>query len=250
MQKNKESNRMIGIIGGNGVAATNKLLSLIEEIFTKNGAFRDCHHPEMIVWQATQAPSRSMYLEGRGPSWIEDYLEIGRKLKDCGCSKLCMCCNTAHYAIDDLQNRIGLPFLNLLNEVALECHRRGAKRVGMMCTDGLRKYEIYDSRFKLIAPEIEVVYPNNEYQELVTKGICNAKNSIRFNDCSKTEDHPVNCFNKVCKHLILDKDVDCIVAGCTDIRNVFRFSSETVMYIDSLEVLANAIIRDEKNVSK
>lgn len=47
---------MIGIIGGNGVAATNKLLQLIEEKITKNGAFRDCHHPEMIAWQATQAP--------------------------------------------------------------------------------------------------------------------------------------------------------------------------------------------------
>ena len=32
---------MIGIIGGNGVAATNKLLQLIEEKITKNGAFRD-----------------------------------------------------------------------------------------------------------------------------------------------------------------------------------------------------------------
>lgn len=50
---------MIGIIGGNGVAATNKLLQLIEEKITKNGVFRDCHHPEMIAWQATRAPSRS-----------------------------------------------------------------------------------------------------------------------------------------------------------------------------------------------
>lgn len=70
---------MIGVIGGNGVAATNKLLSLIEENKTINGAFRDAHHPEMIIWQATQAPSRSMYLEGRGPSWIEDYVNIAGK---------------------------------------------------------------------------------------------------------------------------------------------------------------------------
>lgn len=88
---------MIGIIGGNGVAATNKLNCLIEERLTREGAFRDAHHPEIITWQATQAPSRSMYLEGRGPSWIEDYVEIGEKLKSCGCTELCMCCNTAHY---------------------------------------------------------------------------------------------------------------------------------------------------------
>ena len=76
---------MIGVIGGNGVAATNKLLQLIEEKYTRNGAFRDCHHPEMIIWQATQAPSRSMYLEGRGESFLEDYIRIGKGMKSCGC---------------------------------------------------------------------------------------------------------------------------------------------------------------------
>lgn len=32
---------MIGVIGGNGVAATNKLCQLIEEKLTKGGAYRD-----------------------------------------------------------------------------------------------------------------------------------------------------------------------------------------------------------------
>lgn len=43
-----------------------------------------------------------MYLEGRGPSWIEDYISIGQKLRDCGCTELCMCCNTAHDAVEEL----------------------------------------------------------------------------------------------------------------------------------------------------
>ena len=40
---------MIGIIGGAGVAATNKLNELIEIDLTSKGAFRDCHHPEIIT---------------------------------------------------------------------------------------------------------------------------------------------------------------------------------------------------------
>ena len=71
---------MIGVIGGAGVAATNKLCQLVEELKTINGAYRDAHHPEMLIWQATQVPSRSMYLEGKGPSWIEGYVKIGKKL--------------------------------------------------------------------------------------------------------------------------------------------------------------------------
>ena len=78
---------VVGVIGAAGVAATNKLCELIEEKYTRNGAFRDCHHPEMIIYQATQAPSRSMYLEGKGPSYIDDYVNVGIKLKNAGADK-------------------------------------------------------------------------------------------------------------------------------------------------------------------
>ncbi len=236
---------MIGIIGGNGVAATNRLLTLIEEKITQNGAIRDCQHPEMIIWQATKAPSRSMYLEGRGPSWIENYIEIGKKLKSCGCTKLAMCCNTAHYAIDELQEKIGLPFFNLLEMVAIKCSKEGLEKVGLMCTDGLRKVGLYEKYFKTFAPEIELVYPDDEYQKLVTLGICNAKNKIRFGDAAIVEEHPYNIILKVCKHLKSEKKVDGIIAGCTDISNVFYPKNDetfSVNYIDSLEVLADTII--------
>lgn len=240
---------MIGVIGGNGVAATNRLCQLIEEMITRNGAYRDAHHPEMIVWQATQAPSRSMYLEGRGPSWIENYVEIGKKLKACGCTKLAMCCNTAHYAIDLLKEQIGLPFYNLLDCVAIECKNRGVKKVGMMCSDGLRKVGLYEKRFKEVAPDIELLYPEDKYQKLVTLGICNAKNKIRFEDEDIVEEHPYNCFLNVCHHLIFDQNVDGIVAGCTDISNVFypKLGEEiSVNYIDSLTVLATSIVSESQ----
>ena len=235
---------MIGIIGGNGVAATNKLNSLIEERLTKKGAFRDAHHPEMIIWQATQAPSRSMYLEGRGPSWIEDYVKVGNKLKLCGCDELCMCCNTAHYAIDELSEKIGIKFINLLDLVAMRCRDLEVKRVGMMCSDGLRKVGLYEKRFITYAPEIEFVYPDEDYQKLVTKGICNAKDKIRFSNPEVEDLHPYNCFAKVCDHLLYDKGVDCIVAGCTDICNVYSQVKDNCKYkyVDSLCVLADYIV--------
>jgi len=239
---------MLGIIGGNGVAATNRLLMLIEEKLTKAGAFRDCHHPEMIVWQATQAPSRSMYLEGRGPSFIEDYVEIGKKLRECGCTKLCMCCNTAHYAVDELSEKIGLPFINIMDEVARVVHRKGRRKVLVMCTAGLRKYHLYERSFGRFAPLANVVYPTDEIQEWVTKGICNAKNTYRFSDKAKEPEHPYNLFKKVCDYYRSKDDFDCIIGGCTDISNVFAPSFSDVEYIDSLDVLADTIIIDSKNI--
>lgn len=231
---------MIGIIGGNGVAATNRLCQLVEEKITKAGAFRDSHHPEMIIWQATQAPSRSMYLEGRGPSWIDDYVHVGLKLKECGCDELCMCCNTAHYAVDELSRKIGLPFINLLNEVCKVIKDRNFTRIGLMVTDGARKYRLYDKSLEKIFPEASFVYPDEKFQQLVTLGICNAKNEKRFLSI-KNPESPTALFEKVCNHLIR-KGCDSIVAGCTDISNVFHPESiEDCVVVDSLNVLADYI---------
>lgn len=237
---------MLGIIGGNGVAATNRLCQLIEEKITQAGAYRDCHHPEMIIWQATQAPSRSMYLEGRGPSFIEDYVNVGRKLKACGCTELCMCCNTAHYAVDELSEKIGLPFINIMDEVAKVVNEKGCGKVLVMCTAGLRKFQLYERSFKKFAPNTEVIYPNDDIQELVTKGICNAKNTYRFADPSEESEHPYNWFVKVCNYYRNRGDIDCIIGGCTDISNVFNPQFEDVKYIDSLNVLADKIVSTYK----
>lgn len=232
---------MIGVIGGNGVAATNRLCALVEEKMTRAGAFRDVHHPEMIVWQATQVPSRSMYLEGRGESFIPGYVEIGKKLKECGCTELCMCCNTAHYAISELEEQIGLPFINLLAEVANECNRIGAKRIGMMCSDGLGRIKLYDKYFTAANHAMHLVYPSEEMQKLVTFGICNAKNTKRYDPSD--DEYPEKLFSRVCDYLI-SQDVDCIVGGCTDINAVFCPKEwKGVYYVDSLTVLANVIYR-------
>lgn len=238
---------MIGVIGANGVAATNRLCQLIEEHVVKAGGYRDCHHPEMIIWQATQVPSRSMYLEGKGNSFIPEYIEIGKKLKDCGCNEICMCCNTAHYYIEEIQKGIGLPVVNLIKEVGLRIKDIGAKRVGLMCSDGLVKVKFYDSVFTEVCQDVEIVYPSEAYQQLVTRGICNAKNTERYTDI-KDPNNPAYCFTEVSKHLI-EQGVDCIIAGCTDINNVFSKPNEILNgteYVDSLEVLADYITSRNK----
>lgn len=233
---------MIGVIGGNGVAATNRLATLIEEQLVKDGAFRDAHHPEMIFWQATQVPSRSMYLEGRGPSFIDDYVSIGERLKECGCDTLCMCCNTAHYAVEELSKKIGLPFINIIDEVAKVVNEKGYKHAIIMCSDGCRMTSLYEKSFEKLASQTSIIYPTIEEQVLVTKGICNAKNLLRFNNESLENPHSI--FSNLVQTLIdRYKDLDhvCVVGGCTDINNVYD-GKEIPDYIDSLQVLANRII--------
>lgn len=234
----------IGVIGGAGVAATNKLCEIIETKFTQNGAYRDEHHPEMIIYQATKVPSRSMFLEGRGESFIEEYVEIGKKLKQIGARKLCLCCNTAHYALPILIKEIDIPFINVIEEVVLAAKKTGKLKFGLVASNGCLLGKVYEKQFENIFPEAQIIYPDIEFQTLVTKGICNIKNTHRF-DLEDSSERPNTIFSHVYQHL-LNKGAEIIIMGCTDIRVDYFNPKQT---IDSLEILASSIInltKDEK----
>lgn len=228
----------VGIIGGNGVAATNRLCDMVERTLTGAGAFRDAHHPEMIVWQATTVPSRSMFLEGRGPDWRPDYIRIAKSLKALGCDVGCMCCNTAHYAVGEIEEASQLPFINLLEEVALRCKGSGGEKFELFCSDGARKFDIYGKAFKTVFPEAEIVYPAEERQRLVTKAICNVKNKARFLP-SEDMESPRNLLVR-----LLEQASCPVVLGCTDLRVAFGSYEKlpAAIAVDSLEALANAIV--------
>lgn len=232
----------IGVIGGNGVAATNRLCDMIERKVTAAGAFRDAHHPEMIVWQATSVPSRSMFLEGRGQDWRPDYIRIARSFKELGCNVGCMCCNTAHYAVDEIEKQSGLRFINLLEEVVIAARHSNYDKFEILCSDGARKFDLYGKAFHEFAPELKIVYPNDAVQKQVTSVICNVKNRARFlrmDDCES----PRHQLGEIIKASSAP-----VILGCTDLRVAYAPDEklEERVVVDSLECLSDAIITASK----
>jgi aspartate racemase len=232
----------IGIIGGAGVAATNKLNRIIEEQLTKNGAFRDAHHPEIITFQAVNVPSRSMFLEGKGKTFIPGYVEVGFKLKSIGATRLCMSCNTAHIAIDNIQEQVGIPFIDMIAGVVKCLKGGGHRKIGVLASDGCRRGKVYERYFDRYFPEATLVYPDLLFQKEVTKGIVNIKNKSRFLPMEHP-DRPKQIFIKVCEHLYT-KGVDAVISGCTDIAVDFLPEDYIKLsIIDSLTVLAHEIMQ-------
>ena len=227
---------IFGIIGGAGVKAGIKIIDLVERSVTAMGAYRDSHHPEIILWQATSAPSRSMYLEGRGESFVDDYIDVATKLKHCGAKKIMMGCNTAHAKFDIIKKKSKTEILNLLEETAkATCKKyRKVKKIGILCSDGTKKYKLFDSYFEENIPGVEIIYPDTNAQKNVTMGICNVKNS---NNSAPAEKN----FDIAIKNLC-DKKVDLIVFGCTDIRVAVEPARYDFPIIDTCDVMKDVII--------
>jgi aspartate racemase len=235
---------VFGVIGGAGVAATNKFNELLEERVTSANASRDSHHPVVISYQATQVPSRSMFLEKKGKSFIPGYIDISEKLEKSGSTVLCMTCNTAHYAINEIQSAVNLPFINLIREVVKTVKKDKYATVGIMASNGSVQLKIYDKYFQKEYPKVKIIYPSPEIQKELTKGIVNIKNKNRFKELTDPE-RPNFIFKRVCTHL-QESGADVVISGCTDIRVDFSGKDCKVRVVDSLEVLVEVIFNMHK----
>lgn len=147
-----------------------------------------------------------------------------------------MCCNTAHYAIDEISQKADIKFINLVKEVVKEVTKKNVQSVGLIASDGCLKGMVYEKYFKEICPNTKIIYPDEKYQKLVTKGICNIKNMHRF-DIKNSIERPNFIFRQVKNHL-RKAGAEIVIIGCTDIRVDYYEKGN----IDSLEILKKIII--------
>ena len=228
---------MIGIIGGNGVAATNRLCYLVEKQVTFTGAKFDNDHPEMVIHQATHVPSRSLFLEGRGPSFVPEYIAIGKKLRNFGAGSICIVCNTAHYALGEISDAVGLPFMDIVRSTLIAAKEKGAKRLGLLASTGCLLGNVYGSRRDSVFDSHygpKIISPDKVMQENVSAGI----RAVKYGDSL----FAAQVFSTACQQLVLEFEVDLIILGCTDISSVFSPSTFLgVGVIDSLEVAAREV---------
>jgi len=230
---------IIGVIGGAGVAAGALLAKYVEARVTALGGYRDAHHVELILWQATSAPSRSMFLEGQGPDFTPAYIRIGKHLKDCGADVICMACNAAHCRADAVSQAVGVPIIHLLKELFLAVRMRYplVKQVGVLSSAGSRDCQIFDA----YREGLELHFSDDEMQKELTAGICGVKSRNR--DLSLSDPmRPHSQFLEVSRQLIRD-GAQVLVLACADIGVDFPDEEvDGVPVLDSMKILADSIL--------
>ena len=111
-----------------------------------------------------------------------------------------------------------------------------------MCSDGCRHAKVFEKFFSKKAPHVRIIYPDEKHQTMLIRGICNVKNSHRFDERNSPE-NPVNIF-KLVEHHLRSSGAKRVIVGCTDINVVF--SSD----VNSLFVLKDLILQLYKGNQK
>ena len=153
----------LGILGGMGPQATQ---IFYQRIIDRTLASCDQEHVPTLIWSDTQIPDRTAgILGGREDEIFARLLASAELLERAGCTAIAIPCNTSHYFVPRLQERLHIPILNMIEETARRLKAQGSPKVGILATDGTVQMGLYQKA--CAAQGIQKVTPPEEIQKLV-----------------------------------------------------------------------------------
>ena len=222
----------LGVLGGMGPQATN---TFYQFIIDRTVAETDQEHINTLILSDTDIPDRTgaiLGTEEQRTAIIAQLTKSARLLEDAGCTVLAVPCNTSHYFLDKVQEKLHIPIIHMIRETAAELHARGFRRVGILGTDGTIQSGIYQK--ELTALGLEAVAPSPAAQKQVMSLIYDDIKAGRLGDPAK--------FRALHKDLKA-QGCDCGVLACTELSVFSRqYHLPDGFYVDAMDVLARRAV--------
>lgn len=194
----------------------------------------DQEHIPMVVYNCPQIPDRTRYLLGLSEeNPIPAIAEIGQKLAGDGADVIAIPCVTAHALHSDIQQQVELPILHAIKETADYLAEKGICKVALEATDGTVQTRVFQE--ELESRGMEVILPSEDSQRRVM--------NIIYGNVKAGKPVDMDSFAAVEQEL-LGRGAEVIILGCTELSMVKRDYPLKACYLDVLEVLAMAAVRE------
>lgn len=227
-----DNRKVLGVLGGMGPLATQLFYKMIIE---KTDASCDQEHLNMIILSHATMPDRTdEILEGRIEELFQLLLKDAQMLESNGAEVIAIPCNTSHVLLSRLQENIGIPIVNMVEEtishIAAAFHEPDL-RIAVLATDGTISMGLYQKALERAG--IIPVVPSPESQKQVMKIIYDGVKSGGEIDFSE--------FLKVQKE-IFGQDCRAAILACTELSCFKEMYSLSDYYIDAMGILTEKSI--------
>lgn len=231
----------IGIIGGIGPEAANRLSQLIVEL---SNAQSDREHVPVICFNNPNIPSRVDSISGKGENCLPALVETARSLVRAGANFLVMPCNCAHYYLHALRNEVSVPVLDMIHETVDQIVEQfpGAKAIGLLGSTPTLEHGLYSKPFAEWG--IEGVKPTQMEQEFVMAAIY-GPDGIKAGKKDGPRENLITIGNA-----LTDRGADVIIAACTEISLVLEADTLKVPVVDPMRVIAQVAINCSRHGMK
>ena len=219
----------IGILGGMGPQASNKLYELlINKTARYTNAAVDEDYPEIVL------------INVPAPDFISDksklilatnmLIERTKSLEQAGCTINGIACNTAYLLLPELQASTKVPFLSLPKLVDARVRGAGYSRIGLLATPTTLGSTLYDkdvTSAQLIRPDTELALLT---EKVIYKQLAN-----------KLQDSERQAFKLAVESFMSIKGLDAVILGCTELPLVYGDDSPSEI-LDTLQILSDELL--------
>ena len=224
--------KVLGILGGLGPMAS---VYFYEMLTAHTKVTRDQEHLDIILNSRASTPDRTAFILGKSEDDPGEVLARDAKmLEEAGAGAIAMPCNTAHRFYDRIEESINVPFVNMIKETVCYCASKGAKKIGIMATDGTVLAKSYDGWCEKYG--IETVVPEPASQAKVM--------SIIYDNIKKGIPADMCAFYAVADEL-RSKGCEKILLACTELSLIKRAGGlDAKLFVDPMEILTLKCIKE------
>ena len=230
MASENKTPSLLGILGGLGPMSG---IYFCEMLTRHTYAKKDSDHLNFLLSSRADTPDRSSFILGLSDDDPTPRMRSeAKRLEAAGAELLVIPCNTAHYFYSKIAEAVDIPILNIIEETAKLCTVEGAKRVGVLATEGTAASGAYKDVFNEYG--IDILPLTKEEQDFVSETIFDKIKSGAEPDTKK--------FILLCEKLH-SAGCDKIILGCTELSLIKKEHTLPPYVIDSLEVLCVSVLK-------
>ncbi len=159
--------KTIGLIGGMSWESTITYYQLLnEKVKDRLGGL---HSAKVLLYSVDFFEIEALMSVGKWDEAADLLGGVAARLEQAGADMILICTNTLHKVAPEVQNRISVPLVHIVEAAADALNERGITRVGLLGTRYTMTQEFY--RDKLTAQGIEVLIPEGVDIDLVNRVI-------------------------------------------------------------------------------
>jgi len=224
--------KVIGLIGGMSWNSTLEYYRIINESVAQR--LSGLHSARLVLYNLDFDEIKRAQREGRWDDTASILIGAGNAVKRAGADFLVICTNTMHKVADDVEEKVGLPLLHIVDVTGDAVRERGLHRIGLLGTRFVMEGPFYQGRLR-DSFAIEVLVPGEDDMDTIHQIIFDELCEGKIKASSR----------RVCADIIsklVNKGAEGIVLGCTELPLLVRPSEIHAPIFDTTRLHAEAAV--------
>lgn len=199
--------KLIGIIGGMSWESTQYYYKILNQhVQKKLGGYNSA---EILLYSINYAPIKEAAHQNNLASIINTLSSMAKLLEDVWADFLILTANTIHKIAPDIESKINIPLLHIVDPTATAIRKAGFHKIGLLGTQITMEEDFYKDRLHS-KHNIEALIPDKSEREYIQRVISEELIKGKILDESKKE------LLKIIDSL-KNQGVEGIILGCTEL---------------------------------